>query len=96
MGSRHGYKPSEVRCPDRAVENTSWNDVQEFLKKLNALDDGHQYRLPTEAEWEYAAWAGSSADPKPGFQQEWLNAWGLYEMGMWSLTEWCSDWYDED
>jgi|GEM_PF-957552 len=43
-------------CP---VENVSWNDVQNFIAKLNGLWQG-TYRLPTEAEWEYAARAGST------------------------------------
>ena len=38
--------------------NISWNDAQVFLTKLNARGDGFHYRLPTEAEWEYAARAG--------------------------------------
>jgi formylglycine-generating enzyme required for sulfatase activity len=43
-------------CP---VENVSWDDIQQFLERLNAMDRGKKYRLPTEAEWEYAARAGS-------------------------------------
>ena len=47
-------------CP---VENVSWVDVQEFIGKLNAAAGGNRYRLPTEAEWEYAARAGDERGP---------------------------------
>jgi formylglycine-generating enzyme required for sulfatase activity len=46
--------------PNRPVENVSWDDVQEFIRRLNAREGGVTYRLPTEAEWEYAARAGTT------------------------------------
>jgi len=45
-------------CPDCPVDNVSWNDAMDFISRLNALT-GRQYRLPTEAEWEYAARGGA-------------------------------------
>ena len=52
-----GENPSEFACPDCPVEGVSWIDAQEFIEKLN-LAGGGGYRLPTEAEWEYAARSG--------------------------------------
>ncbi|MBQ3247475.1 MAG: SUMF1/EgtB/PvdO family nonheme iron enzyme [Alistipes sp.] len=49
-----GKNPSRYKGDNRPVENVSWKDVQKFIKKLNAKT-GKRYRLPTEAEWEYAA-----------------------------------------
>ena len=48
--------------PDCPVEMVSWDDVQEFIRRLNARSGGARYRLPTEAEWEYAARAGTTGD----------------------------------
>jgi formylglycine-generating enzyme required for sulfatase activity len=51
--------PSEFKDDTRPVERVSWNDVQAFIQKLNTIEETNKYRLPTEAEWEYAARAGS-------------------------------------
>ena len=56
-----GSNPSQFTGdPNRPVENVSWDDVQEFIRRLNAREGGATYRLPTEAEWEYAARAGTT------------------------------------
>jgi formylglycine-generating enzyme len=54
-----GSNPSNFQGQDRPVEQVSWDDCQEFCKKL-AERDGRRYRLPTEAEWEYACRAGTT------------------------------------
>ena len=56
-----GVLPLHLRsCDDNCpVDRISWNDAQQFIHKLNKLDSARNYRLPTEAEWEYAARARS-------------------------------------
>ena len=56
-----GSNPSNFKGDDLPVEQVSWNDAQEFIRKLNAKEGSDKYRLPTEAEWEYAARAGSQS-----------------------------------
>jgi formylglycine-generating enzyme required for sulfatase activity len=64
-----GHNPAQFQAPDHPVESVSWNDVQQFLVRLGRAS-GRTYRLPTEAEWEFAAregggtlaWAGTSVE----------------------------------
>ena len=51
--------PSDFKGANLPVENVSWEDAQEYIEKLNRLDPGKGYRLPTEVEWEYACRAGT-------------------------------------
>ena len=57
MGDNPSYFTGDNQCP---VERVSWDDCQEFIKKLNRLT-GKNFRLPTEAEWEYAARGGNKS-----------------------------------
>jgi len=55
-----GDNPSHFSgCDDCPVEQVSWEDAQEFIEKLNLHENANRYRLPTEAQWEYAARSGS-------------------------------------
>lgn len=56
-----GSNPSKFRGSKHPVENVSWEDCQSFIRKLNSLT-GRNFRLPTEAEWEYAARGGKKAN----------------------------------
>ena len=56
--------PSETRGPNNPVDSVNKDEIHAFLDKLNARNDGYKYRLPTEAEWEYAAGAGSPPIPR--------------------------------
>ena len=56
-----GSNPSCFKGDDLPVENVSWNDAQEFIKKLNEMEGTEIYRLPSEAEWEYACRAGTTS-----------------------------------
>jgi formylglycine-generating enzyme required for sulfatase activity len=55
-----GNNPSSNQCDRCPVENVSWNDAQEFIRKLNT-QTGKTYRLPTEGEWEFAARGGNKS-----------------------------------
>jgi formylglycine-generating enzyme required for sulfatase activity len=59
-----GSNPSDNKGPKNPVDNVSKDDIHAFLDKLNAQNDGYKYRLPTEAEWEYAARADAPEPPR--------------------------------
>ncbi len=61
-----GNNPSKFKKEnDYPVENVSWNDTQEYIRKLNGMGIGN-FRLPSEAEWEYAARSGGKAEKYSG------------------------------
>jgi len=108
-----GTNPSDFKncgnnCP---VDMVSWDEAKSFIRKLNQLNDGYHYRLPTEAEWEYACRAGTTGDYAGELEE---MAWfqdnagvrphpvGSKRPNAWGLSdmygnlyEWCEDWYHE-
>ncbi len=75
-----GNNPSRFsNCGDGCpVEKVSWNDVQAFISKLNRKEGTNRYRLPTEAEWEYAARAGSTSRFCFGDDEDRLSEYAWY------------------
>ena len=108
-----GSNPSRfTNCGDNCpIEKVSWEDCQQFIRKLNGMEGPRKYRLPTEAEWEYVARSGTT-----GAYAGDLDAMGWYrnnsgskthavgekEPNAWGLYdmhgnvwEWCQDWYGD-
>lgn len=107
-----GNNPSEFKGNNLPVENVTWNDSQGFIRKLNQLNDGFAYRLPTEAEWEYACRAGTTGDHagdtdsmawysnNAGRETHPVGSKQPNTFGLYDMNgnvwEWCQDWYHED
>ncbi len=72
-----GNNPSHFKGDDLPVEQVSWDDCQAFVKKLNTKGQG-TFRLPTEAEWEYACRAGSTTAYCFGDSSSTLSRYGWY------------------
>jgi formylglycine-generating enzyme required for sulfatase activity len=73
-----GDNPSNFKGRSRPVEQVSWNDAQDFIRRLNAKT-GKQYRLPSEAEWEYAARAGSQSTYSFGDEKGQLGGYAWFD-----------------
>lgn len=113
-----GNNPSNFKGADRPVERVSWDEAVDFCRKLTAtqrakgiLPEGWEWRLPTEAEWEYAARAGTTGarhgeldniawhDGNSGNQTHPVTQKAANPWGLHDMLgnvwEWCSDWYGD-
>ncbi|MDY6854308.1 MAG: formylglycine-generating enzyme family protein [Thermodesulfobacteriota bacterium] len=73
--------PSYFKGDDLPVERISWNEAQEFIQKLNEIEATGRYRLPTEAEWEYACRSGNMSAYYFGNSGEELERYAWYGGG---------------
>jgi formylglycine-generating enzyme required for sulfatase activity len=109
-----GPQPLKPGAGASPIGGVSWDEAQEFCRRLSDLptekEAGRVYRLPTEAQWEYACRAGAETSSDARKAEAWpqtnpvlmvqlmkqnrANAWGLYKMHG-NPWEWCSDRYAE-
>ena len=91
MGNNQSHFKGDDNLP---VQEVSWNDVQEFIRKLNKTEGTDKYRLPTEAQWEYACRAGSTTaycfgdDPGRLGEYAWIDDSSAHPVGQKKPNAW--------
>ena len=87
--SGRAYVQAHPNCPAMYL---SWNDAQEFIRRVNAAADTDAYRLPTEAEWEHACRAGTTTQFSYGQDETQLGWYGWYQSNAWNMGEQYPHW----
>ncbi len=73
-----GDNPSHFKVPKNPVEEVSWDDCLQFLRRVNEKVGGGKFRFPTEAQWEYACRAGSTTHYCFGDEDSGLSEYAWY------------------